>query len=288
MKRIPAALLALLTLAAATPASAEEPRTILFIGNSFTQGATSAVMHYRPESVEDLNGESVGGIPALFDTFAEQANVPWKVAHETRGGATLGFHLEERREKIDAPWDVVVMQQYSVLDPENPGDATQTAADAPALAAMFARANPAVDVYLMAAWSRADQVYREGGHWHGRPIAAMALDLRRAMDVVDAASPDVDGVIPVGEAWNRAMRRGLADANPYDGREFGKIDLWSYDQYHASIEGSYLEALVVFGYVTGVDPRSLGSGEKAARELGLPARVAVALQQVAAAELGMI
>lgn len=281
-----ALLAAWLTLAA--PASASEPRTILFIGNSFTQGATSAVMRYRPETVEDLNGEDVGGIPALFATFAAQSDVEWVVAHETRGGATLGFHLEERREKIDAPWDVVVMQQYSVLDPENPGDPTETLADAPALAAMFARANPAVDVYLMAAWSRADQVYREGGHWHGRPIGAMALDLRHAMNLADAASPQIDGVIPVGEAWNRAMRLGVADSNPYDGREFGRIDLWSYDQYHASIEGSYLEALVVFGYVTGVDPRTLGGNERAARDLGIQTRVAVALQQVAAAQLGML
>lgn len=281
------ALAALLMLA--TPASAkEEPRTILFIGNSFTQGATSAVMRYRPDSVTDLNGEGVGGIPALFATFAEQAGQAWEVAHETRGGATLGFHLNERRDRIDAPWDVVVMQQYSVLDPERPGDVAQTAADAPALARMFTQANPAADVYLMAAWSRADQVYREEGHWHGRPIAAMALDLRRAMNVVDAASPAIDGVIPVGQAWNRAMRRGVADPNPYDGRAFGKVDLWSYDQYHASIEGSYLEALVVFGYVTGIDPRTLGPNEKAARDLGIAARVAQALQQVAAAQLGMV
>lgn len=288
--RLPRTVIAMLAalLAFASPASAEERRTILFVGNSFTQGATSAVMHYRPESVTDLNGEGVGGIPALFAHFAEQAGQAWNVSHETRGGSTLGFHLNERRDKIDAPWDVVVMQQYSVLDPDRPGDHAQTLADAPALAQMFARANPAVDVYLMAAWSRADQVYREDGHWHGRPIAAMALDLRRAMDVADAASPEIDGVIPVGEAWNRAMSRGVADPNPYDGRTFGQIDLWSYDQYHASIEGSYLEALVVFGYVTGIDPRTLGPNEQAARDLGMPARVAQALQQVAAAQLGMV
>ncbi len=281
-----AALAALLALA--SPASAEEARRILFIGNSFTQGATSAVMHYRPESVTDLNGEGVGGIPALFARFAEQADQAWKVSHETRGGSTLGFHLNERRDRIEAPWDVVVMQQYSVLDPERPGDPAQTLADAPALAQMFTRANPAVDVYLMAAWSRADQVYREDGHWYGRPVAAMALDLRRAMDIADAASPEIDGVIPVGEAWNRAMWRGVADPNPYDGRTFGQIDLWSHDQYHASIDGSYLEALVVFGYVTGIDPRTLGPDEQAARDLGMPARVAQALQQVAAAQLGMV
>ncbi|MGV2496442.1 PEP-CTERM sorting domain-containing protein [Pelagerythrobacter aerophilus] len=286
LRTLVAALAALL--AFASPVSAEEARTILFVGNSFTQGATSAVMHYRPESVNDLNGEGVGGIPALFERFVEQAGQAWKVSHELRGGSTLGFHLTERRDKIDAPWDVVVMQQYSVLDPERPGDSGRTMADAPALAQMFTRANPAVDVYLMATWSRADQVYREDGHWHGRPVAAMALDLRRAMDVADAASPEIDGVIPVGEAWNRAIQRGVADPNPYDGRTFGQIDLWSHDQYHASIEGSYLEALVVFGYVTGIDPRTLGPDEQAARDLGMSARITQALQQVAAAQLGMV
>lgn len=282
------AIVAAVALVAASPqVRADEPRTILFIGNSFTQGANSAVLRYRPESVDDLNGEGVGGIPALFARLAEQAGQEWEVSHETRGGSTLGFHLRERRDKIDAPWDVVVMQQYSVLDPDRPGDPAQTAVDAPALAQMFTHANPAGEVYLMATWSRADQIYREEGHWHGRPVAAMALDLRRAMDMIDAASPQIDGVIPVGEAWNLAMARGVADPNPYDGRAFGKVDLWSYDQYHASAEGSYLEALVTFGYVTGIDPRTFGLGEKVAHELGIEPRIAEALQQVAAAQLGL-
>lgn len=269
-----------------SPAAArDDARTILFIGNSFTQGAGSAVLRYRADSVEDLNEEGVGGVPALFATFAEQVGLRWKVSHELRGGSTLGFHLRERRAVIDAPWDVVVMQQYSVLDPERPGDPTETAQDAPALAAMFTRANPSVDVYLMATWSRADQVYREGGHWYRRPLAAMALDLRAAMDAIQAASPDIDGVIPVGEGWNRAIAHGIADPDPYDGRAFGKIDLWSHDQYHASAAGSYLEALIVFGYVTGIDPRTLGPDERAARDLGIATPVATALQQIAAEQL---
>lgn len=275
-------------LAFAAPAAAQEPRTILFIGNSFTQGANSAAQRYRADSVDDLNDDGVGGVPAIFARLAEQAGQAWDVSHELRGGSTLGFHLRERREKIDAPWDVVVMQQYSTLDPESPGDVTDTATDAPELARIFTSANPDAEVYLMATWSRADQAYRAEGHWYGRPLETMALDLRRAMDTVDAASPEIDGVIPVGEAWNRAIEEGIADPDPYDGRTFGQIDLWSYDQYHASAEGSYLEALVVFGYVTGVDPRSLGASERAAHELGIQPRVAQALQQVAAAQLGLI
>jgi hypothetical protein len=77
------------------------------------------------------------------------------------------------------------------------------------------------------------------------------------------------------------MQAGVADPNPYDGIEAGKVDLWTWDHYHASVAGSYLEALVVFGAVTGRDPRALGEFECSAYELGLSRAQAGALQRVA-------
>ena len=69
--------------------------------------------------------------------------------------------------------------------------------------------------------------------------------------------------------------------DPYDGVEAGRINLWTYDHYHASAHGYYLEALVVLGGVTGSDPRSLGENECSAYELGLSRAEVKALQQVA-------
>ena len=263
------------------PLAAQEDHRILFIGNSFTQGANSAVLRYRPDSVDDLNGEGVGGIPALFAKFAEQADLDWEVSHELQGGTTLGFHLRERRKLIDHAWDVVVMQEYSVLNPEDPGNATDTGRDASALAKMFEAANPNARVYLMSTWSRADQTYKPEGHWYGQTVGQMAIDLRGAMDRIDNQAEQIDGVIPVGEAWNRAIAAGIADDNPYDGRDYGKVDLWSYDHYHASAEGSYLEALVVFATITGFDVREFGANERAAHELGIEPKVAAGLQSLA-------
>jgi hypothetical protein len=65
---------------------AAEGGSILFIGNSFTYGAGSAVRYYRNQTVTDLNNEGVGGVPALFKVFAEQAGLKFDVAVETRGG----------------------------------------------------------------------------------------------------------------------------------------------------------------------------------------------------------
>jgi len=63
------------------------------------------------------------------------------------------------------------------------------------------------------------------------------------------------------------------------------IDLWATDHYHGSTYGYYLEALVIFGNVTGRDPRILGSHEQAAAALGIEPSLASNLRQIAAETL---
>jgi hypothetical protein len=260
-------------------------RTILFVGNSFTQGAHSALRNWRAERVTDLNGAGYGGVPALFKTFTDEVGLNYLVSLETQGGKTLGFHYAERHDLLDRAWDVVVLQELSTLSRSRPGDATAYVADVSQLARMFAMRNPQVRIELMATWSRADETYRGRGPWAGKPIYAMATDLRTAAERARAAEPRVGGVLPVGEAWNLAMSKGVADPDPYDGTTFGQVDLWTYDHYHGSVAGYYLEALVVFGRITGVDPRRLGRDERAADELGLSKELAASLQEVASEQL---
>ncbi len=263
-----------------TGAAAER---VLFIGNSFTYGAGSAVRFYRNHTVTDLNDEGVGGVPALFESFTEQAGLDYDVALETRGGTGLDFHLTEKRKLIDRRWDVVVAHGYSTLDADQPRSPAKLAATAKELADVLRARNPRVALYLMATWARADQVYPAGGAWAGATVETMTADVRAAYDAAAAGARAT--VIPVGGAWNRAMQTGVADANPYDGIEAGKLDLWTYDHYHASTHGYYLEALVIFGRLTGRDPRSLGLSECSAFELGLSRTEVRALQQVAFDEL---
>ena len=123
--------------------------------------------------------------------------------------------------------------------------------------------------------------YPDGTHWHGQPIEQMALDVRKGYDQARAASPWFTGIFPVGEAFNLAIKDGVADPDPYDGIAFGQLDLWAWDHYHASGAGYYLEALVEFGALTGKDPLSLGAHEPSAADMGLSPAQATALQQVA-------
>lgn len=271
----------LLALAVVWNSSAAQPVKILFIGNSFTFGAGTEVKTYRPETVTDLNQKHIGGVPALFKAFAVEAHLDYDVSLETAGGKGLDYHVKEKAAIIGKPWDVVCMHGYSTLDKEHPGDPALLVSSAKEIAKLLHDRNPSVVLYLTATWARADQVYPEKGAWHGKTVQTMTADVRKAYDQAAAASPFFKGVIPVGEAWERAITKGLADPNPYDGIEPGKVDLWGKDHYHASVYGYYLEALTIFGVVTAQDPRSLGNQEHVAKDLGISPEQAVALQQIA-------
>ena len=267
-------------LLAGGPGRAAAP-SVLFIGNSFTFGQGSPVRYYRAETVTDLNGEKQGGVPALFRSFANQAGLDFDVALETHPGSGLDYHLGNRRTEIASrAWDTVVMHGQSTLDFDKPRDPAKLIETSAQMAALLRERNPKIAIYLLATWSRADQTYPPTGAWAGQPIEAMARDVRAAYDKASARI-GAKGILPVGEAWTRAMQAGVADPNPYDGIEAGKLDLWAADHYHASAAGSYLEALVAFGALTGREPRALGRFECSAFELGLSPVQAEALQQVA-------
>lgn len=124
-------------------------------------------------------------------------------------------------------------------------------------------------------------------------LGAMTADMHAAFYNLAAANTNITGVIPVGDAFQRAVDAGLVlssgfyDANgtfvePTD----GTINLWWLDRTHASKYGSYLSALTTFGSITGLDPRTLGDNEQAGIDLGIAPSVVRSLEQVAALQLG--
>ncbi len=256
--------------------------SVLFIGNSFTYGYGSAARFYRAETVTDLNIQGIGGVPALFKSFTDQAGFDYDVYLETQPGSGLDFHLENKLGVIgQRPWDKVVMHGFSTLNRNKPGDPELLISTTAQMTEFLQGLNPEVEVYLTSTWSRADMTYLPGRPWSGKPIGQMARDVRAGYDQAAAGAAGVKSVNAVGEAWTRAMNSGLADPNPYDGIELDKIDLWTFDHYHASVWGYYLEALVVFGNLTGLDPRSLGENECSAFELGFSVPRVKGLQQAA-------
>ncbi len=177
-------------------------------------------------------------------------------------------------------------------------------------------ANPNTQVYLQQTWARPDMVEAhkittpDRTTPNGAPIvdtssaggaatlyydklAGMTIDLHKSFYDKAASNSGFAGVVPVGDAFQRAVNDGVAmgqgfyDANGiYVEPSDGSINLWWLDRTHASKYGSYLSALTLFGSLTGLDPQSLGRQELAAFDLGISADAAWSLQRVAAAQLG--
>jgi hypothetical protein len=177
----------------------------------------------------------------------------------------------------------VVAHGYSTLDQAKPHDPGLLISSSKELGDLIRSKNPKVEYFLSSTWSRPDEIFPDKGAWHGTAIDVMAKDVRVAYDKAAAGAHAT--VIPVGDAFNRAIKTGFADANPYDGIDADKINLWTFDNYHASTFGYYLQALLVFGRVTGLDPRSLGDRECSGMELGLSTPQVNKLQQIAFDEL---
>lgn len=173
-----------------------------------------------------------------------------------------------------------------------------------------ANANAATEIYLQQTWARPNLINAPGATtidpatgnatYSGPPapsyfpsLEAMTEEMTRGMQRVadyadDDGSAGIRSIIPVGQAFLTAVQYGLATRDMYapDAALDGLIDLWFNDGTHASVAGSYLSALTNFGSVTGLDPAMFGAGERAARDLGISAREAVLLQQVASFQLG--
>ena len=172
-----------ITVLALTVVDGQSGTSVLFIGNSFTFGYGSPVRYYRAGTVSDLNNDGIGGMPAIFKSFTQQAGLNYDVYLETQGGAGLDFHLANRLGVIGRRgWDTVVMHGYSTLDADSPRDPAKLIATSREMAEFLRTRNPQVDLYLMATWSRADQVYPATGAWAGESIEVMANDVRAAYD----------------------------------------------------------------------------------------------------------
>ena len=171
-------------------------------------------------------------------------------------------------------------------------------------------ASAATDVYLYQTWARPNLIdapfttvtdpVTGAVSFTGTPatsyypsLEAMTADLKDSYANAAAiagsdGSGGIKGIAPVGESFLRAVEEGVATRDMYaaNAGSDGLMDLWFDDGTHASRWGSYLSALTLFGSITGLDPQSLGPNELAAIDLGIAGADALALQRVAAEQLG--
>ncbi|RYU78104.1 DUF4886 domain-containing protein [Hymenobacter persicinus] len=290
--------LLLFTLLLAGPAGAwaqakgkTAPTIILFVGNSFFHGKYPPVLRYNTDSVrnelvrtpEPARAPGWGGTPGIFKKLTDQAGLAYEVHLEAINGQSLQYHYDNALAVIQQPrWDVVVLQEHSTwpLPVRRTGKPELFREYAVRLEQAVHAANPAARVFLYQTWPRADLHYPPEVPYSGLPIDSMTRDLHAAYYGVLGLDSRLAGVVPVGDAWLRAVQTGVAVRNPY-APEGGKLDLWGEDHYHPSTWGAYLNACVLFAELTGRNPQMLGGREQAAAELGIAPADAVRLQRIA-------
>jgi hypothetical protein len=210
----------------AGPPASPPPRSVFFVGNSFTFGGPV------PELVEDL---------AVYAGFE-----PPNVEHRAVGGQSLEGHRADGAPdgapaRVAEGWDAVVLQELSVRPTDQVGPAARFKEDATWFYDRAKDANPDCEVVLFETWAR------RAGH----PIypavftdpAQMQAELRfHYFDAADRHIPrfsraarraDVR-VAPVGDAWEAQLARGEPPR------------LHAADDYHAGRAGQYLSALVLY------------------------------------------
>ena len=291
-----------LLLSGPAPAMAQSrpaPNVILFVGNSFFHGQYQPVLAYNAARVTDenfglpsdnprcetTNGEPViwGGIPGIFKQFTEEAGLNYEVHFEEINAKPLQYHYEYALSVIQQPrWNTVVLQEHSMraLPARHGGQPELFRKYATLLEQAVHTASPAARVYLFQTWPRADLCYPPGMPYAGLPIDSMARELHTAYYSLRQQNSRFAGIAPAGDAWLRAVQAGVAQRNPY-APVGGKLDLWAEDHYHPSNYGAYLNTCVLFGEITGRDPRNLGGSERAAAALGITPSQAISLQRLA-------
>lgn len=252
-----------LQLAVPTPAFSTE--NILFIGNSFTYGFGCPAV------------ENNGGVPKLVEVIAAAKGRKAAVAMRAGAKEDWGCHLSEpktERALHARPWNWVVLQDASTK-PTRLGNLNRFLENGKALYHRIRDHSPGTMIVLYETWARGGgySYYSvDAAHTTFVSPAEMTTELRRGY----ATLKEVLGDLEPGEQV-RLARVGTAFALCQ--KQYPKINLFYADRMHASDQGNYLAALVIYATIFRDSP--LGAPRKFAGFTIAP-HVAAKLQQIAA------
>jgi hypothetical protein len=196
------------------------PMRVLLVGNSYTR------FNVMPRLLARLSQSVPGAQPLAVDA---EANGGFTLRMHWRAGRALSLIRSGRYERV-------VLQDHSLRPIDRPEEfAEYVARFTHAIEAASARA------VLYATWPRhpSARLYRE--HTSVRTFDEMAARVGGAYR--SAAALLSASLAPVGPAFERALL-----AHP-------ELALYKPDATHPTIAGSFLAACVLYGTLTGVDPR---------------------------------
>jgi len=194
---------------------AQDSASVLFIGNSYT---------------------AVNNLPLLVFELADSQGDYFEYASQTPGGMTFQGHANSAATYTainSSEWDFVVMQAQS-QEPSFPESQvnTQTLPYAQQIADSIYAHDFCTDALMYMTWGR------ENGDSQWAPISTFeGMNMRLRAAYMRMADSIQGSVAPVGVAWAHVRAN-----NP-------SIDLYTSDESHPSIHGSYLAACVFYASI---------------------------------------
>ena len=201
---------------------------ILFFGNSFTFADMAPMVMKH------------GGVPKLVEEIAKAKGKPVETTAVTKGGKGFDYHLEQPKtaEALAAKvWTWVVLQDYSTR-PTAAGNVPQFMKDGETFSDRIAVNSPKAGIVLYETWSRPaggfyklkENIALVGPEQMMSQLHQSYGDLQKDLAAKNANRPVV--VAPVGTAFAEARAQG--------------INMDAKDNHHATAEGYYLAALVIY------------------------------------------
>jgi hypothetical protein len=238
---------------------------VLFIGNSYTYGAKQPAV------------QKLGGVPKFVELIAASKGRELSTEMVFAGGKDLGHHLQQptTEPKVRSKkWEFVVLQDLSDKATRT-GNVAEFFQNGATFYKLVREAAPGAKVVLYETWARG-----EGSPLYSKTpkptvfttpaemtaeIAGNHVEQERRLEALEDGEQVL--LAPVGEAF-----QACRVAHP-------EISLYSEDNHHASTEGIYLSALVIYSTLTGDSP--LGATHEFPG-VTIPADTARLLQEVAA------
>ena len=197
-------------------AQSHQKRNVLFLGNSYTY------VNNLPQLIKDI-------ALANGDTLVFDSNCP--------GGHTFNNHFNNATSlsKINAQaWDCVILQAQSQEPSFSPGQvAAQTLPYAIKLDSLIKNNNTCTETVFYETWGRKNGDASNCGSY---PPICTYIGMQNRLRTSYKLFADTTQAImaPAGEAWRKSIA-----LNP-------TLELYSSDQSHPSLEGSYLTACVFY------------------------------------------
>jgi len=203
--------------------------TILFIGNSFTFADMAPLVK--------LNG----GVPALVQAIAIAKGKQVNAKAVTAGGKDWSYHLAQEKtgHALAQTWDWVVLQDFSTR-PTQAGNIDQFMKDGETFSDRIAAKSPKAGIVLYETWARPAGAYYEKGE--GKVLVSPEQMMSELHDSYAKLRDDLAAKNPARDVRVALVGTAFARCKA----EYPAIKLDAIDNHHATAEGYYLAALVIY------------------------------------------